>query len=224
MNRRNFLRLSGFAAVGTAVSVFSSVNLSALGTSYTGSGFSLEILTDNSASAIEYISSFIGQISKSVVEFEEHQMYGNHIGDIVYLNNNQLIDYRQDKGTFSAKLRQLSSVLNLPSSVKDPKLLVFRTKNNTYARYLNIHSDNILINRLDISENHKEIIIPSSKGELFVSVENRQARVVSTSCKHKTCQNSHPISQTGQHIVCIPNQVRLTLEGVNSSGIDGVSY
>ena len=53
-------------------------------------------------------------------------------------------------------------------------------------------------------------------------IENRQAYVSHADCPDKLCVNQGRIRGSGQMIVCLPNRVTVTIEGV-SSGVDMVS-
>lgn len=53
-------------------------------------------------------------------------------------------------------------------------------------------------------------------------IENRQAYISHADCPDKLCVNQGRIWGSGQMIVCLPNRVTVTVEGV-SSGVDMVS-
>jgi hypothetical protein len=49
-------------------------------------------------------------------------------------------------------------------------------------------------------------------------------KIVSASCKHKTCMKLGAISRPGQSLVCIPNRLRVVIEGGNDFGVDGITF
>ena len=53
-------------------------------------------------------------------------------------------------------------------------------------------------------------------------IENRQAYISHANCPDQICVNQGKIWGSGQMIVCLPNRVTVTVEGV-SSGVDMVS-
>lgn len=53
-------------------------------------------------------------------------------------------------------------------------------------------------------------------------IENRQAYISHADCPDQICVNQGKIWGSGQMIVCLPNRVTVTVEGV-SSGVDMVS-
>jgi hypothetical protein len=50
-------------------------------------------------------------------------------------------------------------------------------------------------------------------GEVLIRVENGQAEVLASSCRHKICQSSGPAFLTGERIVCAPNHFLLAIDG-----------
>lgn len=50
-------------------------------------------------------------------------------------------------------------------------------------------------------------------GEVLIRIDEGKAEVLASSCRHKICQSSTPVSQTGERIVCAPNHFLLTIDG-----------
>lgn len=50
-------------------------------------------------------------------------------------------------------------------------------------------------------------------GQVLIRVEEGKAEVLASSCRHKICQSSTPVSQAGERIVCAPNHFLLTIDG-----------
>ncbi|RMD98916.1 MAG: hypothetical protein D6814_06560, partial [Calditrichaeota bacterium] len=91
-------------------------------------------------------------------------------------------------------------------------------------RKIQIFSENTLVDQLPLDEDREEITIAGARGPVVLSVKHRRAKVVATSCRHKTCMKMGSIHASGQNLVCIPNRVRIAITGQNVQGIDGVVY
>jgi len=53
----------------------------------------------------------------------------------------------------------------------------------------------------------------SEKGLVKVAVQNGQARVSDSSCRHKICLSHPPVFQSGERIICAPNNFLLEIQG-----------
>ena len=58
----------------------------------------------------------------------------------------------------------------------------------------------------------RELLIETEKGINRLIVKDKKADVTEGSCPDKICVRQSPISQTGETIVCMPNQVIVTIE------------
>jgi len=56
-----------------------------------------------------------------------------------------------------------------------------------------------------------EIKIPTAHGQVVVNVDSNGAYVVSSPCRDKLCIGQGKITKPGQTIVCLPEEVLLTL-------------
>jgi hypothetical protein len=61
---------------------------------------------------------------------------------------------------------------------------------------------------------------PSEKGKINVAVKNGQAWVTASSCRHKICLSTPPVSFAGERIICAPNRFLLAVQP--SSFVDTV--
>ena len=52
-------------------------------------------------------------------------------------------------------------------------------------------------------------------------IEHGKARVIEASCPDQICVNQGTIRYDGESIVCLPNQLIVTVEGGKSNGVDG---
>lgn len=57
-------------------------------------------------------------------------------------------------------------------------------------------------------------------GFVTIAVEGGAARVVDTSCRHRICASSGPVSSAGQRLICAPNRFLLEVEG--RSAVDSI--
>jgi hypothetical protein len=235
MNRRNFLQAGGIGAGLITMGLLSgkSNNLLARNNRIQNSefriqnfeSFSLEILTDRPDTAISLVKDFIPTLRIKNVTFSQNLFPGEHQGDIAFVGDSGLINFREANDSISQQLHKISRKLNLPKRIVNPTLLTFRTDIKALKpEFINIFRDNIIINRIDINNNHNELVLPTQKGEMVLQIRNGSAKVISSSCKHKTCMNHGIINRAGQNIICIPNRIRVSIEGKNSYGIDGISY
>ncbi len=187
-------------------------------------GFTIEVLTGDADKAVELLSGIIPGISASPIHFSEHILPGKYVGDLIFVNNNSLVNYRQRRDEISRKLAKISEQLRLPSNVTGPKLLVFSAGNNNIKpKAASLFIDNQLVERFELNDNIKEYIIKTNSGEMAMAIEDDSARILSSSCRHGTCVRTGPVRRAGQNIVCIPNRVRLSIEGYRRDGIDAVS-
>jgi hypothetical protein len=77
-----------------------------------------------------------------------------------------------------------------------------------------------LIARLPLGKNTKKSLT-TENGLLTVTVENGTARVDHSSCRHKICVATPPVTFAGERIICAPNHFLLEIEGF-SNGVDTV--
>lgn len=61
---------------------------------------------------------------------------------------------------------------------------------------------------------------PAEKGKINVAVKNGQAWVTGSSCRHKICLSTAPVSFAGERIICAPNRFLLAVQA--SSFVDTV--
>ena len=227
MNRRQFVGGSILAAGGLVASnkLFSRNNLNIKSSGKNYNSIDMEILCDNPGAAYDSLSSFLKMIKVSIVKIEEHQLIGDYIGDIVLIYNNCLVNYKADNTKYSHLVRNISDDLKLPRKIQNPTLIkaVSNTK-NTSPKFVNVFKDNKIIDRLKISENKKDIHVPSDKGELYFSVNNHSVFTTHSSCKHKTCIHIGAISRAGQNIICVPNNIRISLDGYQEQNIDAITF
>jgi hypothetical protein len=71
----------------------------------------------------------------------------------------------------------------------------------------------------------REIKVPGPLGETLVGIHNKTVRIEDSPCPNKTCVAAGAISEAGQWIACLPNQVLVRVEGgAEDAGIDASVY
>jgi hypothetical protein len=82
----------------------------------------------------------------------------------------------------------------------------------------------VLVKQVSLDKTREVQRIQNERGPVDIAVENRQVKIVSASCKHKTCMKMGAIDQAGQHLVCIPAQITVAIAGRSNMGVDGVTF
>ncbi len=73
--------------------------------------------------------------------------------------------------------------------------------------------------------NDKELYrIEGLKGHVDIRIKNKSASIISATCKHKTCMNMEAISRPGENLVCIPNQINISIAGKSLLGVDSITF
>jgi hypothetical protein len=64
-------------------------------------------------------------------------------------------------------------------------------------------------------EGEKKLRVMGSLGEMTLEIKERKIRVLESRCPLKVCVKRGWISSRGEEIICIPNEVRVKIEGEN---------
>ena len=228
MKRREFLKYSSLIVPATAVlgminpfdnKVFAKVK--------NNSSFSLSVITDQPSKTIHTIEQAIKNsvYEKNPLEFTEYQLKGRHIGDIAYVKSQSLIDYRKKADEFSLLLDESANSLSLPKPLDDPMLLRFTSQQNlTEPGSVNVFRGQTLVKQLSLDNNLDHYRVEGLKGHVDIRIKNKSVQITSATCKHKTCMNMEPISKPGENLVCIPNQINISIAGKNSFGVDSITF
>lgn len=200
MNRRKFLSSSalviGSLSLGNRVIADSNEN------------FKLEILTDKPDIAIKLVDEFIQELSYSgIVKFREYEFSNEAFGDIVYINNGKLIDFKS--GETHKELQEISNELKLPRKIINPVKLSFSSGSFTgRAQKFIVLKNGLVIDEILSSESTIRKIEAES-GLNIIEVKNNTVKMISSSCTHKNCIKSGVIQNAGDEIICIPNKIRI---------------
>jgi hypothetical protein len=71
--------------------------------------------------------------------------------------------------------------------------------------------------------NDREFDVQGPLGITRIKIKNRYVRVMDSPCKRKICVETGWIRKSHQHIICVPNQVFIYLEGGRDEKIDGIT-
>jgi hypothetical protein len=211
MKRRDFFKVGSLAVTAAAIGTLPLDKVY----SKSRSGFSLEIVTDKEVKAIKLIEEFLraNKMGTETIKFSEYRLGSAESGDIVLFRNNKLVNYKDDSDTISEGLRIIASQLELPRVIDEPVRLRFYSDNEGEAakHFLVFHND-MLVNKIDASEDSLNLKISGTKGDLMLNISGRKARVLKSSCTHKNCVNTGSISLANESIVCIPNNIVIIAE------------
>ncbi len=225
MNRRSFLQQSALLASGIVLGSWNSKGL--LAANSASMQLSVDVLTTEPVRAVGLIEALIqnSNLSLKNLVYTDYQLLGDYVGDIVVTTNGQLLDYKKQNGDFAQNIAEISQSLGLPAQVQNPSRLRIATAvPGQKAEKIHIFHKNTLLAELDIRENNEVIDIPASHGNLQLSVQNGRAKLRTASCKHKTCVKMGSIARPGEQIVCIPNEIRISVSGIRSSGVDSLAF
>ena len=82
----------------------------------------------------------------------------------------------------------------------------------TSPEFAVIHKDTILIAKYPLHTD-RTIKIEGVIGPVEIEIKNRSISVVSSTCPHRICTHTAPIQHPFQQIVCVPNHIRIGIEG-----------
>lgn len=228
MKRRDFLKYSSLILPATAamgvINPFTSKVFAAVKKS---GSFSLSVITDQPSRTIHLIEQAIknSQYGKKNLEFTEYGLKGRYIGDIAYVRSQTLIDYHKGRDEFSQLLEDSANSLSLPKTFDNPTLLRFSSQQNSLQPGgVNIFRGNTLVKHFPLEKDLDQYKIGGLKGHVVMRIKNKSVSITSASCKHKTCMNMEPISKPGENLICIPNQINITIAGKSALGVDSITF
>jgi hypothetical protein len=185
------------------------------------------VITDQPSRTIHTIEQAIknSEYGKSTLQFTEYLLKGRHVGDIAYVKSQTLIDYRKGTDDFSLLLGESANSLSLPRILDDPVLLRFSSQQKLLEPgSVNIFKGDALINQLSLDNDKEHYRIEGLKGDIDIRIKNKFVSIISASCKHKTCMNMEPITKPGENLVCIPDQINISISGKSLLGVDSITF
>lgn len=228
MNRRSFLQQCGFVTAGIALSGGMGLLPGRLLASHRRiRGFSLNLITDRPDEMVVRIEALIDRLNLPLgnLKFKEVSLSGTQVGDIVLVRNDLLIDYRSSQDDFSEGLLALAREFGLPRKMNAPALLRFYAQPRAQAaKQISVYRKNVLVRQYNIDSEVDADEIEGQNGSVVLTIKDKQTSIRAASCKHKTCMKMGRIRKPGQNLVCIPNQIRIAIQGENEFGIDSLSF
>ena len=213
MDRRDFLKASGlFLAAGAVIpkaakSMFSSKHF------VDADNFSLEVITGNSDLAVKLLEDFIkeGNLGTGGFNYSEYPVSDSVMGDLVFVRDNNLIDYTTLADDTSNELKEIRKKLSLPSMLSNPVRLRLYRNSGKEVKEIIVAQKGKIIKRI-APDNIMEYNFYGKSGRISLDVKNSTARVSETSCKHKICKQMSSIKKPGDYIICIPNELQIFAE------------
>lgn len=93
-------------------------------------------------------------------------------------------------------------------------LIVLLTRTTPGKKMAHISVSNQEVEVIDLSKNEdKEYLINGTNGVLHVHTHDGAIAVIESNCPHQDCVHMGYISEAGRPIVCIYNQVIITIDG-----------
>ena len=93
-------------------------------------------------------------------------------------------------------------------------LIVLLTRTTPGKKTAHILVSNQEVEVIDLSKNEdKEYLINGTNGVLYVHTHDGAIAVIESNCPHQDCVHMGYISEAGRSIVCIYNQVIITIDG-----------
>ena len=228
MKRRDFLKYSSLILPATAVTgIINPFNKKIFAAVKKGDSFSLSVITNQPSRTIHLIEQAIknSEFGTSTLQFTEYQLEGSHIGDIAYVKSQKLINYHKGSDKFSMLLEESANSLSLPKILENPTLLRFSSQQNSAEPAgLNIFRGEALFKQLPLDKEIDHFRVEGLKGHVEIRIKNKSASIVSATCKHKTCMNMEPISKPGENLICVPNQINISIAGKSALGVDSITF
>ena len=228
MRRRDFLKYSSLILpASAAIGMINPFTKNIFAAVKNSGSFSLSVITDKPSRTIHMMEQAIknSEYGSRTLDFTEYRLKGQHIGDIAYVKSQKLVDYHKGSDEFSLLLNDSARVLSLPDPVDDPVLLRFSSQQNpTEAGGINIFRGNTLIKQLSLENDRELYRVEGLKGHIDIRIKNRSVKIVSASCKHKTCMNMDAISRPGENLICVPNQINISIAGNSALGVDSITF
>ncbi|MCB0718601.1 MAG: NusG domain II-containing protein [Bacteroidetes bacterium] len=224
MIRREFLRRGVATVAGISAAAAGVPGALAAGRSprMPLESFSLDVVTDRPAEAVSALGSFLAdnRLSAGTVKVEMHPLVGRHVGDVVYVADTSLIDFRVRDGRVEQFLRSLAREYELPRQMVDPTIVRFSAGATGKASEVQLFAGDLMLAREQLRSGGFERTVSSANGEVTVKADDSGVRIIKASCKHQTCVKAGAIHRAGESLVCIPGRIRVVLSGQPSPDAD----
>jgi len=220
MNRRDFIKQSTLFASGLILSPFIPVSAQARTTD-----FSLTLIVPQPDIAVNRIQSALrgSALASGTISYSEVPLSGYHLADLVLIRNQRLINFKQQTDDLSCRLAEIYREFARDQVIENPILIrLVSGAFTTTPQHVYIYRGNEQLVRHPLHQD-TEMELEGLKGNVVVHIQNGKVRIVAAECRHQTCQKMGAIHQAGQHLVCIPNQIQVSLDGISPYGVDSVA-
>jgi hypothetical protein len=226
MDRRDFLKITGFTAAGlfVASSALKSLAKETIaketikkGTiakgAFSDMQFSIEALVNDSEKAAAKIENFIKNNinTKYTIKYSELPFSSGTMGDIVFIHNNNLVDLIHPKYTLASELAEIRKSLALPNYIENPVRIRFYTDNTGPLKKVFVAQKGKVISTLPLNKD-EEYTYYGKSGKLVVKSADSNFAVIKSECKHQICSRMGRIEKPGDYIACIPNEIQIFSE------------
>ena len=99
-----------------------------------------------------------------------------------------------------------------PSSLLTIASFKSRQSQPITVEYVSVYQDGRKVERISLGENITKSY-RAREGKITLEVKNGKVWVSESSCRHKICLHSRPVSLAGQRIICAPNHFLLEIKG-----------
>lgn len=211
MDRRDFLKISGFATAGLFVA--SSAIKSFAKESLSDTQFSIEAFVTDSDKAIARIERFIKNNIKTkyTIKYSEYPYSSATNGDIVFVLNNNLVDIINPKDTLAYEVSEIRKALSLPGYIENPIRIRVYTENTAPLKKVFVAQKGKVISELPVGKN-EEYTYYGKSGKLVLKSSDNKFAVKASECKHQICSRMGSVEKAGDYIACIPNEIQIFSE------------
>jgi hypothetical protein len=194
---------------------------------------SIHCATDRPEAAIRALQKAIARTGsgRPCLGLREFTLPGRHLGDIALIGPHGVVNFWESGGELARALREVAIGLDLPRTLADPTLLAFETGiSGSGPRTTRITRDRELLTEIDLDGPARTLTIPGpsggrrdgARGETVVSIGEGNARILSATCRHRTCVEMGAIAGAGESLVCVPARLIVSIGGRQHPGIDSV--
>ena len=212
MKRRDFLKASTIAIAASALTPFKSFG-SVLRKMNDKKSFSLEVITSNPDYAVSLLQEFAksGKLDNGEIKYSEYPVSGQVMGDLVFVDNNNLVNYPNLSDDLSLNLIEIRRKLELPKMIDKPVRIKLYRNNETNPNKIIVTYKGEIIQKFNplIDDSYS---LNGSKGKLILKVSKGNAYVTEVDCKHQICKNTGSIKNSSDYITCIPNELHIFAE------------
>ncbi len=222
MKRRDFLKTGALVAGALSLPAFAK----GFSSKDLVTGSSLSIITNDADSAALLAQAFFTKTGiKDRLKYEEFDLAGEYSGDIVFVENGKLINFRAENDDKSKLISEMASKLGLPAKLKNPKFVRFLSiaDSSNENKSVRIFSNNTLVKEIQLNNEQVRFSVDGVIGNSEFQLSKVGIKVVGAPCGHKTCMKLGTASITGESLVCIPNRVRAVVYGAQNSLIDAIT-